>query len=80
MSDSSAPSEFFVAVTPSNTVDLPYGECRALYVGTGGPVTVVGSNGVAVLFNNAPSGSVIPVQAKRVNVTGTTATDIVALY
>lgn len=68
-----------VAVTPSDTVDFAEGVCRALYIGTGGAVVAV-VNGTAVTFANTQSGSVVPIQASRVNSTSTTASDIVALY
>lgn len=70
----------FVAVTPSNTVDLP-SPCRALYVGVGGDVAVVPLDGsAAVVFKNASNGQFLPIQARRVNSTDTDATNIVALY
>ena len=76
------PASAAKAVTTSDTVDLPLGECRALYVGTGGDVTlqVSGNPREDVLFSNVPSGFVLPVEAIRVKATGTTATGIVALY
>lgn len=68
------------AVTPSDTVDLS-APCRALYVGTGGDVTVIQlDNSTAVTFKNVASGAILPIQVARVKATATTATDIVALY
>lgn len=67
------------AVTPSDATN--FAACRALYVGTGGNVVVVfDESNAAVTFVNVPSGAVLPVQAKRVNSTSTTASNIVALY
>jgi hypothetical protein len=68
------------AVTPSNSDDLPNGMCRALYIGTGGDLSLDIGNSTAVIFAKVLQGTVLPVAAKRVRVTGTTATDIVALY
>lgn len=67
-------------VTASDTVDFSQGLSRALYVGTGGDVAVVMVSGNAVVFRNVQAGSVLPVQAKRVNATGTTASNILGLY
>lgn len=76
MSVASGPAKRAVAVTPSNSTS--FAECRALYVGVSGDVTAV-VNGTAVLFTAVPVG-ILPVYCTRVNSTGTTATDIVALY
>ncbi len=66
------------AVTPhdSNTIAA----CRALYVGGAGNIAVVTVDGNAVTFVGAVAGSTIPVQVSAVKSTGTTATNIVALY
>lgn len=78
MSDVSAPAYKAVAVTPSDGTPIP--TCRALYIGTGGDVTVKVGTDTAVLHKNTASGSVLPVQATFVMATGTTAADIVAWY
>lgn len=80
MSAVTAPSGRHVAVTPSDSTNFTAGPCRALYVGTGGNVVVVGVDGTATTFVSVPSGSILPVAAERVNATDTTATSIVALY
>jgi hypothetical protein len=78
-SQSSAPAFSFVAVTPSDTVGFGF-SARGLYVGVGGTVAVVGlQGGSAVNFVGVPTGAVLDVQCIRVNATGTTATNIVAL-
>lgn len=71
------PATVAIAVTPSDSVGLPT-ICRGLYIGVTGDVTAVVS-GTAVLFKAVPVG-VLPVCCSRVNSTGTTATNIVALY
>lgn len=70
------------AVTPSDTDNITPNP-RALYIGTGGTgidVAVADVDGTVVVYKNVPSGFYVLVQAIRVNSTGTTATDIVALY
>lgn len=58
-----------------------FSPCRAIYVGGAGDVVVVfAENGEAVTFVGVPAGTVLPVAAKRVNSTNTTATSMVALY
>ena len=74
-----SPAASAVAVTPSNSVNFATA-CRGLFVGSGGDIVAVFRTGAAITFANVPSGSVLPLQAVRVNSTGTTASDIVALY
>ena len=51
-----------------------------LYIGTGGNVKVTTISGDDVTFMNLGSGSVLAVQVKKVFSTGTSASNIVALY
>ena len=76
---SSNPAGYAAAVTPSDTVDLT-SVARGLYVGVAGNVNVVMPDGATVLFANAGSGTILPVNVRRVMATSTTATSIVALY
>ena len=69
-----------LAVTPSDSTDLTYSTCRAIYVGAVGDISIDDLGGETVVFKGALAGSVIPVQTARVNATATTATDLVALY
>lgn len=73
-------SPFFAEVTPSNTTSYSQGIARALYVGNSGNVVVVDANGNAVTFTNVQNGQILPVAHQRVNATGTTATNMVALF
>lgn len=69
----------FLAVTPSDTVDLSKGASDAFYIGGGGDIVLVGEDGDSATFT-VLSGSVLACGSKRVMATGTTATGIVALY
>ena len=74
-----APATQWRSITPSDTVSLPAG-CRGIYVGGAGNVAAVGDDNVAVTFTGLPIGTFMPIGAKRVNATNTTATLLVALY
>ena len=52
---------------------------RALYIGGSGDVKITDPQGNAVTFANAQAGSILPVMAKRVWSTGTSATNIIGL-
>lgn len=78
--ENTAPAESCAAVTASDSTDLDGGTCRALYVGTGGNINIDDAFGNTVLLSNVPTGSVLPVRAKRVRATSTTASNLVALY
>lgn len=67
------------SVTPDDLNDLA-SLPRALYVGTAGNLAVVTAGGQSVSFNNIPAGSLLPLRARRVSATGTTAGDILALW
>lgn len=69
-----------VAVTPHNSTNFADGVCRGLYIGVGGNIVVVPPQGSAVTFIGVVAGTILPVQAIRVNATSTTATSIVAIY
>lgn len=74
-----APARQWVAVTPSNTVNLPAG-CCGLFVTGAGNVAAVGADGHVEVFAVLEPGKVLPIGPIRVNVTDTTATGIIALY
>lgn len=68
-------------VAPSDSVRLPDGACRALYVGGTGDLSIIAVNDESpVTLKGVPAGSILPVRAAYVRATGTTATAIVALY
>jgi len=70
-----APPANALAVSPSDTGDLPF-VTRALYIGTGGDVRVLTLEGQDVTYRNLSGTKVVRVT--RVFATGTTASDIIA--
>ena len=66
-----------VAVTPTDLFIIP--TTRSLYIGTGGNLAVRMADGQSVTFTNVPAG-IFPIQVDIVSLTGTTASNIVALY
>jgi hypothetical protein len=67
------------AITPSDSVDLPYWAV-SVWVGTGGDVVLVTPYGTVLTFGNVPDGTLLPFAARRINATGTTASGLVAGY
>jgi len=74
----SQPATDAVAVTPDDNNDLA-NVAVALYVGTTGDVKINTFYGNTVTFKTVPVG-IMPVRVSRVWSTGTTASNIVALY
>lgn len=73
------------AVTPSDTVNIPAitggsNNGCVLYVGGAGNLKVLTVGGDEVTLTAVPVGTFVPVQVLRVFSTGTTATNIVALW
>ena len=79
--DASSPARNSYAVTPHDTNEIGEFVPKALYVGTGGNISMqlVGDT-AAVTFSNVPDGSLLPVRASIIKSTGTTASGIIALY
>lgn len=74
-----APAREAAAVVPNDGADiatLP----RAIYVGTAGHVAVQMAGGQSVTFSNVAAGAILAVRARRVMATGTTASNLVALW
>lgn len=77
--DATVPAHSAAAVTTSDSAVIPV--TRALYIGTAGNITVtMAVDGTSVLFVGVQGGTLLPLQVTRVYATGTTATNIVALY
>jgi hypothetical protein len=77
-----SPAEQFnkaVAITPSDATDLPNGISDAVYVGGAGVVAAVFQDSTVVNFT-AVAGAKLPLRVRRINLTNTTATLLVALY
>jgi len=73
------------AVTPSDTVDIPSvtggtNNGCVLYVGGYGDIKVRTIGGDDITFAGVLGGTFMPVQVIKVYATGTSATDIVALW
>lgn len=68
-----------VAITKHDTTNFAEGECRGIWVGGAGIVVAVFADNSTAAFT-CVAGSFLPVRAKRVNSTSTTATLMVALY
>ena len=78
MSYTAQPAKYSATVTPSNSVDLD-APTTCLYIGSTGNVSVQMVGGMTQVFANVPVG-ILPVQCTRVNLTGTSASSIVALW
>jgi hypothetical protein len=72
------PAQDAAVVTTSDTADQ--GLVRGLFVGGAGNVSLVTAIGNTVVFTGVLAGSILPVRCTKVRSTGTTATNIVALY
>lgn len=73
------PAGGFFSITPSDVSNFTQ-QARGIYVGVGGDIAVVSAQGTVVTFKNAVAGTILPVRCKRVNVTNTTATNLVGLF
>lgn len=74
--------EFSLAAPIINNVSFPL--CRGIYAGTAtgvaGTITAIVSNGDTVVFTGILAGSINPIRCTQINASGTTATNLVALY
>lgn len=74
-----SPAQDAYAVTPSDSANLAT-FARSLYVGGSGNVAITTIKGSNVTFANVAGGTILPVRARKVLYTGTTATLIVGMY
>ena len=66
-------------ITPDDTTDLPK-TTRSIHVGGSGDISVhIVGESVPVVFKRVPSG-ILPIRVDRVLSTGTTCTDLTALW
>ena len=70
---------FVDGTTISGYVGIPP-TCRAVYIGGAGNVKVDMADGSTVTFEAVPVGTFMPIQVRKVYATGTTATNIHALF
>jgi hypothetical protein len=68
-----------IAVTPSDSTDLTH-VASSLWVGGAGNLSVIMAGGQTVAFTSIPAGVHLRISVTRVRATGTTATNVVALY
>ena len=74
----SSPASSGFAVTPNDSGGFSE-TCRALYVGSGGNLSVRMLSGEVLTLANVPTGLLLPLRATAVLATGTTAGAITAL-
>lgn len=73
-----SPASHGFAITPNDGLDFAE-TTRALYIGGPGAVAVIMGSGAELIFQGLPAGAILPVRARRLKATGTTATAIVGL-
>lgn len=66
------------AITKHDTNELSY-ITKGIYVGGAGDVAVLSYDGSTVTFKAVPAGQILPIMARKVMSTNTTATDMVGL-
>lgn len=73
-----------IAVSPSDTVDLPNGITLGVFNGNATAcniaITAMKDGATATTWANVQSGAVLPVRAKRIWATNTTCSNLLALY
>ena len=72
-------ARYAFAITPSDATNFDQTTTSGVYVGGTGAVTAVMVDGKVVTFSAVPVGAVLPIEATRINATGTTATLLVGL-
>lgn len=69
------PAQFPFNITPSDTAPL-WAIARGIRVGTGGDLAVQRLDGVVVVIPDINAGETLPIMAKKIYATGTTASGI----
>ena len=81
-----APATDVRDITPSDSddfetqYDAAHKCCRGIYVGKGGEIVIVTPYGTTATLYGAQAGSTIPIQARQVKETNTTAQNLIALF
>lgn len=73
-----APAGTGFAITPADGSDLAE-VTRSIYVGGAGAVSATMASGATVTFLGLAAGTILPIRARRIRSTGTTATAIIGL-
>jgi len=76
-----SPADTSYVVTPADGVEIGAFLPRAIYVGVGGDINMrLEGDEAPVLFKGVQDGSLLPVKARMIYSTSTTATNIVAIF
>lgn len=80
-----SPTNRWSAIAPSDTIDLTLYTQRqyltaGIYVGGTGDVACVDQSGDVTVFVGVPAGTTLRVGVRRVNLSSTSATSLIALY
>ncbi|MDB4350214.1 hypothetical protein OAA38_00215 [bacterium] len=73
-----SPAKDAFAISGNDSTDLAK-STRSIYVGGSGNIKLTTIDGSTVTFNSAIAGSILPIRAKRIFSTGTTATNLIGL-
>lgn len=76
VNSASSQARSFYAITPHNTNELTH-RFKAIYVGTGGNIVLVGDENGAGVTHAVSDNQVLLVSPKKILATGTTATGLV---
>jgi hypothetical protein len=75
-----APSFDGDPITPSDSTELP-DYARAIYIGADGNVSIESlTSGTVLTFVGLKAGTILPVSARKVRSTGTTSSNLIALF
>lgn len=72
------PATHVFTISPDDVSDLPYLP-RAIWVGVGGSITLMSVGGTIGVITGIVAGTIVPVRARKVYATGTSAAGLVAL-
>lgn len=78
MTISSAPADMHAEITPNDSTDLTLNFRSIIVGGTGGDVSITDKNGVTCIYEDFVGS--LPFMPRRINATGTTATNIIGIY
>lgn len=71
-------SSSLITINPDNTKDLP-NITKAIFIGTGGDVNIIAAHDDTPVSIYVQSGTLLPIRAKKILSSGTTASNIVGL-